>query len=107
MKRERGPVGRHDFPINWPLSDRIVNVTNQIAFRKKVSSLACVMIGSPQEVCNGGVNWVAGLSLKTRQRISQVINTGSAPGMVKALPPQGPCPLGEISGGDAGCSNPE
>jgi hypothetical protein len=50
--------------------------------------LVGILIGSPQEACNQGENWVVGLSITTRQRIIQVLSTGTAANMA-AVSPQG------------------
>lgn len=84
--------------------------------------LVGVLIGSPQEACDAGENWAAGLSVTTRQRIMQVIADGSAPGMVSQgfmsggggfdeceglSSPLGPCPFEVTMGGEENCANPE
>lgn len=83
--------------------------------------LVGVLLGSPQEACNNGENWVAGLSPATRQRILGVITNGAAPGMVShgfqaggggfdlcedLFTPKGAC-FGLTDAGEAECGNPE
>lgn len=83
--------------------------------------LVGVMIGSPQEACNDGENWVAGLSVTTRARILGILMNGSAPGMVSHTAQggagdsdlcddlfggfPGPCPAFGAPGAE--CGNPE